>query len=132
MKEDWWSDKMRLSEIDSLDGDEIPEFGVYKIWNNNCDDGILKYIGQGRCENRLKSHRGDVTKSEDYFSAAEVPKPARGSTKEAKKRRLDIEIELIGAHYISQGSLPKKQEGYSGTQYNEYQSSIHEHEDSTI
>lgn len=102
---DWmgldWSEPMKLEN--RLEQD-FPESGLYRIWFPHASPP-LAYIGQtSDFKNRLRKHQktfGDKAK----FSVTGLKKAANHS------KRLEVEEELIGMHFLEENAAPKGQWG---------------------
>ena len=98
-----WSEPEKLENRTKV---ELPSSGVYRIWFPTVSPP-LAYIGEtGAMKNRLRKHQktfGDKS----LFSVAKIEKA------DTKAKRLEIETELIGTHFIEENSVPKGQEGGS-------------------
>ena len=98
-----WSEPEKLENRTNA---ELPSSGVYRIWFPTVSPP-LAYIGEtGAMKNRLRKHQktfGDKS----LFSVAKIEKA------DTKAKRLEIETELVGAHFIEENSVPKGQEGGS-------------------
>jgi hypothetical protein len=96
-----WSKPRRLE--DRLDA-EFPESGFYRVWFPNVSPP-LAYLGQtsdfqGRLRNHQKTFGDDARFSVAGFEQADT---------HAKK--LEIETELIGVHFLRENAAPKGQWG---------------------
>lgn len=103
---DWmgldWTTPRRLGDLDSA---VFRGLGVYRIWNDNSEGESLRYIGEGDVTDRLRSHT-EVDGEDAYYSAASLP---RSANDENQKHRRDVEVELIGAHFLTENRPPLRQ-----------------------
>jgi len=94
-----WSEPFQLGE---RLGVSPPDTGLYRIWR---DGSPLTYIGESSdLPGRLYSHE------KEYGSDALVSFAARPDL-DAQHKRLEIETELIGAHYLAHDQPPAVQFG---------------------
>ena len=103
---DWmglaWSDPYRLR--DRLDISP-PENGLYRIWYED-DDSSLAYIGESsNIPGRLHKHEGT-------FGGRALFAYAEDATLDAAHKRVEIETDLIGAHYLARDRPPLAQFGH--------------------
>lgn len=97
-----WSEPFRLR--DRLDVSP-PDTGLYRIWH---DDQIttLVYIGESsRLPRRLYNHEKD-------FGGGALESFVARPDLDAQHKRLEIETELIGAHYLAHDQPPTGQFGW--------------------
>lgn len=92
-----WSKRIPLSDVHG----EIPDSsGVYRIWR---DGTPLEYIGQSsNLKGRIYQHRRD----RDGPLTVTFAQVARA---DASHKLLEIETELIGAHWLACGATPRDQ-----------------------
>lgn len=96
-----WVSPYPMSELDEV---PLPGQGVYKIWDANTER-VLRYIGEGDIYSRLSKHRS-IDGEDAMFSVASLSAPRNTHN---EKHRRDIEVELLGAHFLAIGKPPLRQ-----------------------
>lgn len=112
--DDWmgleWSLPRPLEELRNV---SLPEVGVYRTWYQDyphpkpSEEGQpLLYVGKGVLSSRLGARRG---KDGRHALFSFTPPPA---DVDSERKLREIEVELIGAHYITLDIPPLTQEGH--------------------
>lgn len=111
---DWmgleWSEPRLLDELRDT---SLPEMGVYRTWYPDYPYGELSeerqpllYVGKGNLRSRLNARR-EADGTHAMFSFSPPPKDV-----DSERKLREIEVELIGAHYVVSGIPPLNQESH--------------------
>ncbi|MFC4357987.1 GIY-YIG nuclease family protein [Halobium salinum] len=105
-----WSEPRQLSELGST---IFPEVGVYRTWYRDYpspeSSGVqqpLLYIGKGNLNSRIGARRRKDGE-EAMFSFSPPPNAV-----DSERKLREIEVELIGAHYVANEIPPLNQENH--------------------